>query len=90
MKFQLPWQILMKLQLPWQILMKLQLPWQILMKLQLPWQNLMKFQLLWQIFNETSTSLADFRENIKIQNFMKIRQVGDELFHAEEKTHRQA
>jgi hypothetical protein len=37
-------------------------------------------------FNETLIFSANVRENIQISNFMKIRQVGGELFHVEGQT----
>ena len=44
-----------------------------------------KYTLLLFGFNETSFS-TDFRKILKYKNFMKIRPVGDEFFHADKRT----
>ena len=36
--------------------------------------------------NETSLFLIDFRKNTQVSNFMKIRSVGAEFFHADRRT----
>ena len=46
-----------------------------------------KYPLLLSDFNETCMFSADFREKAQISNFVKIRPVGAEMFHADGRTH---
>ena len=46
----------------------------------------MKIRQVLSDLNETQIFSTDLKKNIKIQNFMKIRQVGAELFHADGQT----
>jgi hypothetical protein len=50
----------------------------------------LKYPLLLSGFNERSDFSKDFRKNTQISNFMKIRPVGAEWFHADGQAHRQA
>ena len=45
-----------------------------------------KYALLMPEFNETSIFPDRYSKNTHIPNFMKIRQVGAEMFHAKEQT----
>jgi len=49
---------------------------------------LVKYRLFLSDFDETLIFLTYFRKNPQISNFMKIRQVGAELFHADGQTDR--
>ena len=42
-----------------------------------------KYRLFLSDFNETRTLSTDFRKNLQISNFIKIRPVEAELFHAD-------
>jgi hypothetical protein len=45
-----------------------------------------KYPLFLSDFNETLIFSTDFRENLQVSNFMKIRPVGTELFHEDRRT----
>ena len=45
-----------------------------------------KYPLFLSDFNEASRVSRDFRKNIQISNFTKIRPVGADLFHADGQT----
>ena len=49
-----------------------------------------KYRLFLSDFNDTLIFSTDFRKPHKISNFMKIRPVGAELFHADRRTERRA
>ena len=48
-----------------------------------------KHPLFWSDFNKNLNFLNRISKNTQISNFVKIRAVGAELFHAEEQTDRQ-
>ena len=50
----------------------------------------MKYPLFLSDFNKNSNFLARFLKNLQISNFIKIRPVGDGLFHAGRQTDRRA
>ena len=47
-----------------------------------------KYSLFLSAFNETRILSTEFRQNNQISNFMNIRPVGDELFHADRRMDR--